>query len=201
MNHYVCREMVCAMCWCKKGSKAKFKMDESDAMILRKAVPNYNLNDPRYPVGKCEACKRILNSHKPGNEPRKMNLEDYEPVEPKITLDLYDDDVQKMNCDDCKICSVAKLSGGAFKRYCKEPTVLKTCQTCGSAIARGSNHSVTKCNQLKLRNLTDREKELVAYEYLKSRPDPTVKLCGAGGGNKLQVSVGSQGLYYFIMMR
>ena len=186
------------MCWCKKGFKAKFKIDESDAMILRKAVPNYNLNDPRYPVGKCEACKRILNSHKSGNKPQKMNLEDYEPIEPKITLDINDNDEEKMNCD-CKICSVAKLSGGEFRHYCKKPD-LKTCQTCGSEIARGSNHSVTKCNQLKLRNLTEREKQQVVYEYLKSKQDPTVKLCGAGGGNKLQVSVGSQGLYCFFII-
>ena len=119
-------------------------------------------------------------------------------VEPQIrmALDINDNDEEIMNCD-CDICKVAKLFGGAFKRYCKEPD-MKTCHTCGSAINRGSNHSVTKCNQLKLRNFTDREKELVAYEYLKSRPDPTVKLCGAGGGNKLQVSVGSQGLYCFI---
>ena len=187
------------MCWCKKGFKAKFKIDESDAMILRKAVPNYNLNDPRYPVGKCEACKRILNSHKSGNKPQKMNLEDYEPVNVAITLDITEDDDGKLNCD-CDICKVAKLKAGDFRKYCKEPDEIKTCQTCGSAIARGSNHSVTKCNQLKLQNLTEREKEQVAYEYLKSRQDPTVKLCGAGGGNKLQVSVGSQGLYYFIMM-
>ena len=201
MNHYACREKVCCCCWNKKGQKGKYKVNESDALILKKVVPNYDLNDPRYPIGICDPCKRILNSHKSGNKPQKINFKDYEPVEPQITmaLDINDNDEEIMNCD-CDICKVAKLKAGDFRKYCKEPDEIKTCQTCGSAIARGSNHSVTKCNQLKLQNLTEREKEQVAYEYLKSRQDPTVKLCGAGGGNKLQVSVGSQGLYYFIMM-
>ena len=198
MNHFACREKVCCCCWNKKGQKGKYKVNEIDALILKKVVPNYDLNDPRYPIGICDPCKRILNSHKSGNKPQRLDFKDYEPVTMKITFDITEDDDGNFGNCDCDICQVAKLNGPAFRNYCREPK-LKTCQTCGSAIARGSNHSVTKCNQLKLQNLTEREKELVAYEYLKSRQDPTVKLCGAGGGNKLQVSVGSQGLYYFII--
>ena len=123
---------------------------------------------------------------------QKMKFTDYEAVknENMIKMTVTDDD-EATNCT-CKICHVAKLNGPGFMQYYKQPN-LKKCDICGSEIARGSNHSTTKCNELKLQNLSEREKEIVAYEFLKSREAATVKLSGSHGGNKLQVAVGSQG--------
>ena len=92
---------------------------------------------------------------------------------------------------DCRICYVAKLYGNECKIYCREP-VVKSCPTCNSVIAKGSDHSPTKCQEQKLLNLSQREQEIVAYRFLKSQDEATVKLSGPSGGNQLQVAVGSQ---------
>ena len=124
-----------------------------------------------------------------------MNFPDYEPAAMSPITMVVDDehDAGKMSSCACEICRVAKLNGKDFLLYSKEPKLMKKCDICGSDIARGSDHSVTKCNQLKLQNLSEREKEIVAYEFLKSSKAATVKLSGSHGGNKLQVAVGSQG--------
>ena len=194
MDHFKCREKVCGLCFCMKGKKAGFKVNQSQEIKIRKCIPEYDSSNPAYPVGLCDACRKILNSQK-GSNPRKMNFPDYEPAAMcPITMVVDDEhDEGKMSSCACEICRVAKLNGKDFLLYSKEPKLMKKCDICGSDIARGSDHSVTKCNQLKLQNLSEREKEIVAFEFLKSRKAATVKLSGSHGGNKLQVAVGSQG--------
>ena len=158
---------------------------------MKKCVPNYDSSNPEYPVGICNPCRGILDSQK-GSNPRKMDFPDYEPVQNQNQIKMtVTDDAEKSICT-CEICHVAKLYGPGFMEYYKQPK-LKKCDMCGNEIARGSNHSATNCSQLKLQNLSEREKEIVAYEFLKSREAATVKLSGSHGGNKLQVAVGSQG--------
>ena len=193
MDHFKCREKVCALCFCMKGKKASFKINQSQEIKIRKCIPEYDSSNLEYPVGLCDACRQILNSQY-GSNPRKMNFPNYEPATVVAMTMVVDDehDEGKMSSCACEICRVAKLNGKDFLLYSKEPK-LKKCDICGSDIARGSDHSVTKCNQLKLQNLSEREKEIVAYEFLKSREAASVKLSGSHGGNKLQVAVGSQG--------
>ena len=190
MDHFKCREKVCALCFCMKGKKASFKITESQELALRKCIPDYDSSKLEYPIGLCDSCRVVLNSQK-GKKPQKMDYQDYEPAAIAMTIEINADDDGKSVCA-CKICHVAKLYGAGFAQYYKQPK-LKKCDVCGSEIARGSNHSPTKCNQLKLLNLSEREKEIVAFDFLKSRKAATVKLSGSHGGNMLQVAVGSKG--------
>ena len=185
MDHSACREMVCALCWCKKGKKACHKVIESYEVEIRKCIPEYDRNNLGYPSGICSPCKTIVCSQKKEKK-RKMDFDDYEPEAMKRDLRSN----VSSECD-CRICYVAKLYGGAFKSYCREP-VVKSCPTCSSVIAKGSDHSPTKCQEQKLLNLSQREQEIVAYRFLKSQDEATVKLSGPSGGNQLQVAVGSQ---------
>ena len=193
MDHFKCREKVCAACFCLKGRKASFLINQNQELELRKCIPEYDSSNPEYPVGLCNPCRIILNSQKGNiNNKRKMKFTDYEPVKNQNMIKMTVTDDDEATICTCKICHVAKLYGTGFMEYYKQPN-LKKCDVCNSEIARGSNHSTTKCNQLKLQNLSEREKEIVAYEFLKSSGAATVKLSGSHGGNKLQVAVGSQG--------
>ena len=185
MDHSACREKVCALCWCKKGKKAITKANDNDEEDLRKCIPNYDKSNSGYPIGLCDPCRKIVRSQRLEKK-RKMEYEDYEPVAIKRALRGN----SSSGCD-CRICFVAKLNGSDFKIYCREP-VVKTCPTCNNVIAKGSDHSPTKCQEQKLLNLTEREQEIVAYRFLKAQDEATVKLSGPSGGNQLQVAVGSQ---------
>ena len=147
MDHSACREKVCALCWCKKGKKATQIVRENDEEVIRKCIPNYQRNDVHYPIGLCKGCYNIVLSQK-GAKSRKIDFEDYEPA--AVKRDLRSN--VSSECD-CRICYVAKLYGNDFKIYCREP-VVKSCPTCNSIIAKGSDHSPTKCQEQKLLNLS-----------------------------------------------
>ena len=79
MDHFKCREKVCALCFCMKGKKASFKITESQELALRKCIPDYDSSKLEYPIGLCDSCRVVLNSQK-GKKPQKMDYQDYEPA-------------------------------------------------------------------------------------------------------------------------
>ena len=64
MDHFKCREKVCAACFCLKGRKASFLINQNQELELRKCIPEYDSSNPEYPVGLCNPCRIILNSQK-----------------------------------------------------------------------------------------------------------------------------------------
>ena len=122
LSHDECRVKVCAVCYCRSGSKATKKVSERHENAIKELVfADYNKNDPRFPCGLCLPCYFSLADNTQGH-----NIKD-DKKPPRLLLlpdpDTYDIELQRTtrstsasSCQ-CRICSIARKNGLQWKMF------------------------------------------------------------------------------------
>ena len=218
LSHDDCRSKVCAVCYCRSGSKAVKKVSDRHETAIKELVfADYKKDDPRFPCGLCLPCYfsladniqgfNIKNEQKP---PRLLLLPDPE---------TYDNELQRntrssstSSCQ-CRICSIARTNGLQWKMFvskCKKgPTAAspvskydRLCKLCMAPIYRGSNHSEERCKSKRqsLENITNAVAysntsiDIVASKLIKSKMDESssniIELRSDTGGHPITVTIG-----------
>ena len=178
MDHSDARKKVCVICYCK-GSRV---LSSADAQSVRDfAIEGYNVEDPDFPCGICNNCRRILSAYRNGDTSRSLPVAtSYNPETRVLT--------RSQDVCQCRICEVAKSYGGqanaqkklAMKRKkgrpaSTEPAPKKLCTICFCELYPGCHHSKADClskkeklNNIRLNVLSDElTREQVASQALR----------------------------------
>ena len=134
LTHDENRAKVCAVCYCKSGSKATRKVsDQHEAAIKDLVFEGYNKNDSKFPSGLCDTCHFSLLDNVAGyslknkkSPPRLLILPDTETYE--IQLQRVTRGNSASSCQ-CIICDVARLNGIQWKQFVSECRKSSTAST------------------------------------------------------------------------
>ena len=174
LTHEENRVKVCAVCYCKSGSKATRRVSDREVVAIKELVSEgFNISDDKFPTGLCDTCHFSLADNVVGQShqnkkgpPRLLKILDPE------TYDIQLQRVTRGNPTSsclCNICSLARMNGVQWKKFisdCKKeskdtlgsPLIKfnKLCSKCLAPIYRGSNHSEDRCQskRVSLQNIT-----------------------------------------------
>ena len=146
MSHEVARGKVCAICTGEYGLRACRSVSEKEVQVIKKLVPDYKLEDMRFPSGICMRCVYDLKKKSNGEEVVMQLPEDYMCAELK-----RDTRAQEGVLCVCCWCKQARLSGLDFRCWQAEKKSVKKrlkvdrlCQYCYRGLAQGQQSHV--CN-------------------------------------------------------
>ena len=197
LGHDENRKKVCGPCGRKLTVKSIQPLGKHHpALIVKFLNPNYDINDPRYPIGICHACRKKLDeAGKTGeikNKPDMLNYEDI--ILPKPTRN-YDPASTLCNCNIClhardksknKRMSTDTIdeSNGRYansdisnlpaKDVVKKKRSLTICTECKQEIGPGLQHSCSIAQSSvnivdHVLTLPDKQQEQVITSLLKTK--------------------------------
>ena len=142
-DHKACRALVCGLCFNDHGQKAARLMGRKEEAAIKELRPGYNSLDSCFGAGICQQCIFLLREREQGKPVALTMPEQYSVV---LARDLRSREDQPCTC---KICSLAKLSGPAFKTWQREvkgkvrEKVSRMCSSCYTMVMEGRSH---KCS-------------------------------------------------------
>ena len=142
-DHEACRALVCRLCFNDHGQKAARLMGRKEEAAIKELRPGYNSLDSCFGAGICQQCIFLLREREQGKPVALTMPEQYSVV---LARDLRSREDQPCTC---KICSLAKLSGPAFKTWQREVKgkvrlkVSRMCSSCYTMVMEGRSH---KCS-------------------------------------------------------
>ena len=220
LTHEENRSKVCAVCYCKSGSKANRKVSDKLELAIKDLVfKDYDKKDTKFPSGLCSDCYFNLMDATHGHSLQNRNTPPRQLLIPDP--EVYDIELQRLTRSSsgvqcqCIICAIARLNGLQWKKFmadCKKVTMSSSvspsikydrlCKQCLAPIYRGSNHSETSCNskRMALQNVTkainnsNTSMDLVTSKFIKSKTadfgSESVQLRSDTGGHPITVSIG-----------
>ena len=157
MDHEACRNKVCVVC-AKKTTRI---VSVSEIAAIKNFVdPDYNKDNPDYPLGICASCSVALAKKRNGKEAKLSVNQTYKSGQQKRLL--------RSNGLDCRctICEIAKASGLCYQNPKKKrgrpktkeqplPTTVKVCSLCFQVVYQGCRHqcSSTNCRRKRVYNI------------------------------------------------
>ena len=125
-THEECRSIVCAPCGSKLTANGRVLTSEQSQLIQDKINPDFDIDDPRYPIGVCSGCRLRLSQIKNGSPVKLPIMPNYEvcllpkPTRSQLNPQCY-----------CYICLTAKdkrqfslmKKGGRGKEHVNDVTI------------------------------------------------------------------------------
>ena len=113
---------VCAVCYCRSGSKAtKVVTDRLEEMIRKLVFSDYSRTDSQFPSGLCLNCYFSLSDNSKGENTKNKNLG------PRLLLlpesEKFDAELRRVTRSSsdsicqCRICVVRRLNGLEWRRF------------------------------------------------------------------------------------
>ena len=143
LTHEENRAKVCAVCYCKSGSKATRQVSAREVVAIKELVyEGYNMCDERFPTGLCDTCHFCLADNIVGHS-HQNNRKAPPRVLKILDTETYDIQLQKVtrgnpttSCQ-CNICSVARMNGVQWKKFISD-CKMESKDTLGSPLIKFS---------------------------------------------------------------
>ena len=217
-SHEQLREKVCAVCYCRSGSKATKMVTERLEVVIKNLVfSEYSRTDEKFPSGLCLTCLFTLNDQVKGENTKHKNKEPRQLLLPDP--EVYETEIRRLTRStseaicQCMICEVGRLNGLEWRRFAakfkSKPSAVvmyeHLCKHCFAPIYRGSTHTEISCRSRReaLYNATlaisnsNTSSDLLASQTLRSMVSDSgsssVKVRAHTGGHPLSLTVGKSG--------
>ncbi len=150
MNHDECRRRVCIVCIGKASGTREITQRKIELVKLY-CRDDFSIDDPDYPCGLCNSCHSRLYK-KERDSTTVIQVEPFTPDRSHMLRSI-------ISCD-CRICSVAKVSGALFKKLQKKRGRPKetqpqppfksvtVCAECLTELYQGCNHVCNRSTKL-----------------------------------------------------
>ena len=148
---------------------------------MKKLMPQYDMEDNRYPSGLCVKCVNSLSRFKTGKIETVSAFKKYEPA----PINVKDENT---DCH-CFMCKVDHKKNSLFEKQDKQDVL--RCDHCFTKLMQGKPHNCSKQSLFEnVLSLDENMLDMIANEHLRRKNMEEIHLVNINGGKPLIVSLG-----------